>query len=431
MRLPKYSIGVGDRFSKQGLAQLDAIILAHREGIDIAPVWNKSHREHVIVGTHPTEVRVEADCAVEARGWTEPYFVDADHISLETVDHFLDSSDFFTLDVADCIGVNAEAEAVEQFVERHESLIGPLLIPGIDCPMHISRPMIVDVANKFIAAVQEAGRIYRRIKQAKNDQPVVIEVSMDETDQPQTPVELLLILAMVAEEGIPAQTIAPRFTGRFNKGVEYVGDVAEFSRQFEEDLAIVAMAIEKFHLPENLKLSVHSGSDKFALYGPMYEALKKFNAGVHLKTAGTTWLEELIGLAVAGHDGLEIAKEVYVESWRRFDELCTPYASVVDIDRSKLPSPETVASWDGDAFAAALRHDSTCENYNQHLRQLLHVAYKVAAEMGDRYLIALEQHSQVIASNVTNNLLKRHIHPLFFGNMPHNETTTEHTHRMP
>jgi hypothetical protein len=118
---------------------------------------------------------------------------------------------------------------------------------------------------------------------------------------------------------------------------------------------------------------------------------------------------------VAGRDGLEIAKAVYAESWRRFDELCAPYASVIDIDRGALPPPETVARWDSDAFAAALRHDAACEAYNPHLRQLLHVGYKAAAEMGSRYVAALERHAPVIAANVTHNLYARHICPLFLG----------------
>ncbi len=158
---------------------------------------------------------------------------------------------------------------------------------------------------------------------------------------------------------------------------------------------------------------MHSGSDKFALYRPMHDALAKFDAGVHLKTAGTTWLEELIGLAAAGGDGLEIAKEVYGGAWRRFDELCAPYASVVDIDRGRLPSPDAVARWDGEQFAASLRHDAACAAYNPHFRQLLHVGYKIAAEMGDRFTAALEQHADVIAANVTQNLYDRHLRPLF------------------
>jgi len=415
MQLPKYSIGVGDRFAHQGAAQLQAILSAARQRVEVAPVWNKSHREHTIVGSRPADVRAEADRAVQALGWNGPYFVDADHISLKTVDGFLEASDFFTLDVADWIGRDAGDEAVDGFVARHKRLAGRFSLPGIDRPLEISRPMIADAARKFLAAIREAGRIDRRIQQAKAGQSPVIEVSLDETDRPQTPVELLLILAAVAEEGIAAQTIAPRFAGRFNKGVEYVGDVAELARQFEEDLAVVAFAIGEFQLPKNLKLSVHSGSDKFAIYRPMHEALKKFDAGVHLKTAGTTWLEELIGLAAAGGNGLDIAKDVYGGAFRRFDELCAPYASVVDIDRGALPSPEAVARWDGEQFAASLRHDAACRAYNPHFRQLLHVGYKVAAEMGGRFTAALDQHAGVIAANVTQNLYDRHLRPLFLA----------------
>jgi tagaturonate epimerase len=416
MQLPKYSIGVGDRFAHQGAAQLQAVILAAKEGVEVAPVWNKSHREHTIVGSRPADVRAEADRAVKSLGWTTPYFVDADHIGLKTVDGFLAACDFFTIDVADCIGRDAGQQAVEDFAKRHQRLVGRLSLPGVERPLEISRPMIVAAARKFLAAIQEAGLIYRHIAEAKTAEPPVIEVSLDETDRPQTPTELLLILAAIADEGIPAQTIAPRFAGRFNKGVEYVGDVSEFARQFEEDLAAVAFAVGEFRLPKNLKLSVHSGSDKFAIYGPMREALRRFDAGVHLKTAGTTWLEELIGLAAAGGDGLEVAKDVYGGAWPRFDELCGPYASVIDIDRAALPRPEEVAKWDGRQFTDALRHDAACPAYNPHFRQLLHVGYKVAAEMGDRYTSALERHACVIAANVTQNLFERHLRPLFLAN---------------
>jgi tagaturonate epimerase len=88
---------------------------------------------------------------------------------------------------------------------------------------------------------------------------------------------------------------------------------------------------------------------------------------------------------------------------------------VVEIDRAALPDPETVRAWDGSAFAAALRHDPSCPSYNVNLRQLLHVGYKVAAEMGIRFTAALERHGEIIAQNVTENLFQRHIRPLFLG----------------
>jgi hypothetical protein len=145
----------------------------------------------------------------------------------------------------------------------------------------------------------------------------------------------------------------------------------------------------------------------------MNRAMKKFNAGVHVKTAGTTWLEELIGLAVAGGSGLAIAKEIYIKALSRFDELCKPYATVIDIDKTKLPAPETVRGWDGKTYASALRHDQSCKNYSIHFRQLLHVSYKIAAEMSSDFLDALEKYEDIIAQNVTANIYERHIVPIF------------------
>ncbi len=136
---------------------------------------------------------------------------------------------------------------------------------------------------------------------------------------------------------------------------------------------------------------------------------------MHVKTAGTTWLEELIGLALAGGDGLAIAKDVYAKALGRLDELCGPYATVIDIDKTKLPDPAQVRRWNGDRFAATLRHDPQCRQYNPSFRQLLHVGYKIAAEMGPRFTEALDKHEAIIAENVTANLYDRHIRPLFLA----------------
>ncbi len=413
IRIPKYTMGIGDRFGKQGEAQLSAMIAARESGIEVVPIWNKSNREHDIIHTHPNDVRQEADAAVNATGWTAPYFVDADHINLGTVDRFIDASDFFTLDVADTIGKPAQADDVDAFLARHPELRAPVTVAGIDAPVDLSTERARAIAETYLFAVQEACRIYQHVADAKGADNFVTEVSMDETPQPQTPDELLIILAAIADEGIPAQTIAPRFSGRFNKGVDYVGDVAAFEKEFRADLAIVAHAIEAYGLPETLKLSVHSGSDKFSIYPVIAKALRDTGAGLHLKTAGTTWLEELIGLAEAGGEGLAIAKEVYRSALGRFDELCGPYADVIDIDPARLPAADDVDSWDGAHFATVMRHDQSNANYNSDLRQLLHVGYKVAAELGVRYHEVLDDHRDVVAHHVRENLLDRHIKVVF------------------
>jgi hypothetical protein len=413
MILGKYSFGIGDRFGHQGRAQLAAIIKAKQQGTDITPVWNKSHREHTIIGTKHTDTRREADEAAKAFRWDGPYFVDADHIGLGNVDQFIESSDFFTLDVADFIGKPADQKDVNAFIQKHKQYIGSLSIDGINEPLEITEKKIRVIANKTLLAAQQAGKIYRHIADAKGEGNFITEVSMDETDQPQAPVEMLFILAAIADEKVPAQTIAPKFTGRFNKGVDYVGNVTQFAKEFEEDLAVVAFAVKEFGLPENLKLSIHSGSDKFSIYEPMKKAMKKFDAGLHIKTAGTTWLEELIGLAMAGGDGLSIAKEIYAKALTRMDELCGPYATVIDIIPAELPTVKEVSAWDGQKFASALRHDQACPEFNPNLRQLLHVGYKIAAEMGTRFTDALDKYEETIAANVTENIYQRHIKPLF------------------
>ncbi len=415
LKLPRFSVGVGDRFAHQAKAQLAACVMAAEAGVEVVPVWNKSNREHMIIGSEPSETRVAADAAVRALGWTKPYFLDADHINLKTANRFLVPCDFFTIDVADLIGQAARGEDVAAFVARHPELVGEVAIPGITEPFVTDQAFVTGVANKFLAAVQHAGVIFRMLVENKGEGRFVAEISMDETDSPQTPVELLIILAAIADEKIPIQTIAPKFTGRFNKGVDYVGDVAQFAKEFQEDLAAIAFAIKTYGLPENLKLSVHSGSDKFSIYKAIHEAVTTTGAGVHLKTAGTTWLEELIGLAESDGDGLALAKEVYGEAFAHQAELCEPYATVIDIDAAKLPQPDAVAEWSSKEFTSALRHDPSNTAYNLSFRQLLHVGFKVAAKMGDRYLNALDVNEAIVAKNVTTNLFERHIKPVFLG----------------
>ena len=413
MDIEKFTFGMGDRFAHQGNAQLRAILQARDAGLAVHPVWNKSNREHTIIHSRPDDVRAEADAATQALGWTAAYYVDADHIGLKTVDGFLAASDFYTLDVADCTGKPADARSIDKFVADVARFGDSLAVPGIDAPLPLGPAVVRAAAEKFLLAMQEAGRIYRHIEAEKGEDNFVTEVSIDETDTPQNPTELFLILAMIAKEGIPAQTVAPKFTGRFNKGVDYVGDLAQFEKEFDEDLSVIAFAVKEFGLPETLKLSVHSGSDKFSIYPVINRLIKKHGCGLHVKTAGTTWLEEVIGLAESGGEGLQLAREIYARAHGRFDELTGPYATVIDVKKERLPAPDTVAGWTSQQYVNALRHDPACPAYNPDLRQLIHVGFKVAAEMGARYRDALKANEAIIARNVTHNLFDRHIKPIF------------------
>lgn len=413
MKLEKYSFGVGDRFAQQGDAQLNAIIKAKSRGIHVVPVWNKSKREHQIIGSEPSSTRDEADKACHSMGWKEAYYVDADHINLDTVEPFIPYSDFFTLDVADFIGSEVSQKDLDQFLELGRRYTGRLEIPGIETPFEISEAQLEQIARKFLGAILKASQIYAHVAASKGADHFIAEVSMDEVESAQTPVELFFILQMIHQHGIPAQTIAPKFTGRFNKGVDYVGDVSQFRKEFEEDLLVIDHAIREFGLPDNLKLSVHSGSDKFSIYPIMGELIRKHDKGLHVKTAGTTWLEEVIGLAMAGGEALEMAKEIYRRAFQRQEELCRPYATVIDIDPASLPLPAEVALWDGEGFANALRHIPGHPEYHPGFRQLVHVGYKVAAELGQDFLDMVRRHKYVVGKEVSTNIYERHICRLF------------------
>jgi tagaturonate epimerase len=411
--LGKYSFGLGDRFGHQGSAQLNAIITAFEKGIDITPVWNKSNREHITIGTQPSDVRIEADTVTRNAGFKRPYFVDADHINLETVDRFIEYSDFFTIDVASYIGKKASKDDINQFMINAEKYTGELDIAGPKLSLETSKTLIRQIAEKYFFAAKKAKEIYGKIEKVKGAGNFITEISMDEVAQPQTPVELFFILQMMASENIPLQTIAPKFSGRFNKGVDYVGDPLLFAKEFEQDLLVIDHAVKEFGLPVSLKMSIHSGSDKFAIYQHVGSIIKKTGKGIHLKTAGTTWLEEVIGLAESGGEALDFVKEVYCGSLRKIDELCAPYADVIDIRISSLPSTYEVSKWTGKKFSDTLKHIPGNPDYNASMRQLIHVAYKLAAFQMNDYYRLLETNEQIITKCVYENIYNRHICRLF------------------
>ncbi len=411
--LEKYSFGIGDRFTRQGEAQLSAIMKANDMGIPLVPVWNKSNREHQIVKTDPADTWQQASQAVSALNYNRNWYVDADHINLETVDAYIQHSNFFTLDVAASIGKEGDPAEAHEMVRKLQAFKGRLDIPGIEDTFSITDDLLEEVVRKFHMAVREAALIYGRISEERKNEDFIAEVSMDEVEEAQSPVELFFILLMINYYGIPAQTIAPKFTGRFNKGVDYKGDIEQFRKEFEQDLLVIDHVVNSFDLPNNLKLSVHSGSDKFSIYPVIGELIRKYDKGIHVKTAGTTWLEEVIGLAMSGGEALELTKTIYTKAYQRMDELCGPYSTVIDIDKKQLPAPSEVAAWDSDKFANTLRHIPGHTDYDPMFRQLIHVGYKVAAEMGPTYLDMLEKHSKLVGTQVTENIFDRHIRRLF------------------
>src|SRR5260370_31076499 len=141
--------------------------------------------------------------------------------------------------------------------------------------------------------------------------------------------------------------------------------------------------IEEFGMRGTLKLSVHSVSDKFSIFPIINRLIKKHNAGLHVKTAGTNWLEEVIGLAESGDEGLALVKDIYAQAREDFAELVAPYSMVIDIDPDKLPDPKSVIRWSFSQYTDALRHVDSSSHYDPNFRQLLHVGFQVPAGKGN------------------------------------------------
>ena len=411
--LGKYSFGMGDRFGAEGKAQLNAVLKARQKGIVITPVWNKSHREHLTVHTTPETVLTEARNAVESMGFKDSFFVDADHIGLDFVDDYIEYCDFFTIDVAKYIGQAPNQEEKQQFLQFVKAYQNSIYIPGIERSISLSENELNEIVNTFLLSSLKASEVYQHIFRKKRGD-FVVEVSIDEVSKPQSPVELFFILASLAFYKVPVSTIAPKFTGRFNKGIDYEGDLQKFEKEFGEDLQVLSFAQNEFGLPENLKLSIHSGSDKFSLYPIMNRLVKKHNAGLHVKTAGTTWLEEITVIAESSSEGFLFALNLYEKSLRRFEELTSPYPDVLNIDQNKLPTASSLEQSGKENFAKALRHEPGSTNFNPHLRQLMHCAYKVAAEVKEAFYEPLSLHRKSIEEKVTENLFEKHIKPIFF-----------------
>ena len=246
LKLSRYSIGTGDRFAHQAKAQLQACVQALEKGIEV-----DSGLEQIEPRTHHHWLRTSvgsAGCGRSGEGaltGTIHISCDADHITLQTVSRFLSACDFYTIDVADFIGMPASPADIESFVKRHPELLGRIRLEGIDEHFRDHGGGVAGNCTEISRRrSRRPAKSIARSRRPRANGNFIPEVSMDETDSAQTPVELLIILAAIADEGMPIQTIAPKFSGRFNKGVDYVGDVAQFERELALDIAAIAYAVQ-------------------------------------------------------------------------------------------------------------------------------------------------------------------------------------------
>ena len=391
------SAGCGDRL---GLAT-PGHVRAVRQFSDIAPIFaQQSVRENARTGRTPQQVLDDATWGLFQEGWREPWGADADHLKTPAdVDAFVAAGyTFYTVDPGDHVDNEAHAATRGVRVDKFHALPWDMLEDtpqalnqrylerafdfGEGFELAFSAEILLRAAAKYGWAIAHTVQMYRHLvsrmggeppstlRQAQGSgQSFELEVSVDETETPTSPHEHFFVANELKRLGVQWVSLAPRYIGRFEKGVDYIGDLAQFEAEFAKH-----MAIARYLGP--YKLSLHSGSDKFSIY-PIIAR----HAGhlVHLKTAGTSYLEALRAIASIAPS---LFREILAFAHGRYGEDKATYH--VSADPAKVPAPDQLA--DSELAGLLDLFDS---------RQVLHITFgSVLERFGQRLKEVLAQHEE-------------------------------------
>lgn len=401
------SMGFGDRL---GLAT-PGHVRAAEQYRDVAPIFaQQSVRENARTGRSPQQVIDDATWGLFQAGWRDSWGADADHLhSPEELDDFVTAGyTLYTVDPGDHVDDEAAAAPLADLERKIERLPWDGLETSVEdlkrrflgrsfdagqISISLEREALYRAAAKYGRAILQTAEIYRRLathmgvagERRDADRAFELEVSVDETETATTPEEHLFIAHELRRLGVVWISLAPRYIGRFEKGVDYIGD----GKIFEEAIAKHA-AIAQAYGP--YKLSVHSGSDKFSIYPIIASATEGM---VHVKTAGTSYLEAL--RAVAQVDPA-LFRRIATVACERYDEDRATYHVSASLKKVCPPS-----KWDDEELPDLLSQFDA--------RQVLHVTYgSVLDRLGDRLLAALKAHEEVYAELLARHF-ERHLTP--------------------
>ena len=400
------SIGCGDRLGLATPAHVRAV-----RGAGLSPLFaQQSIREMTRTGRTPDEVMDTATFGVFEEGYRDGFGADADHLqTTEDLDHTIAAGfTMFTIDPGDHVDNEAQTADAAALRAKFEALPWPdlettaqeLSARYLDKPLRLPDDSVVTLddealpraAVKYGRALAHTARMYRHLKHQLGERPFELEMSVDETATPTSVAEHLFVARELQRLGVQWVSLAPRFIGEFEKGVDYIGDLTEFERSFAQHVAVAQ------HLGP-YKISIHSGSDKFSIY-PI--AARLAGELVHLKTAGTSYLEAL--RAIARIDPA-LFREIMAFAIARYPTDRASYH--VSADVGQVPAPASLR--DGDL-------PGILDNF--HTREMLHVTFGsvLTAEQNgkpqfkDRLMQALAEHEEVHYQTVRAHIA-RHVAP--------------------
>jgi len=374
------SFGFGDRL---GLATPGHIAALRQSGLAIQPILaQQSVRENARTGRTPQQVMDDARRAVEAAGWDAPWGADADH--LKTVDDLpaftAAGYTFYTVDPGAHVDNAADTDALSVLREKAagqnwDELAALYLSTASDMGFGVfETESLLRALVKYGRAIRHTIAMYQRLAELQDS--FDFEVSVDETDAPTTPLEHYFIASELVRAGVKFTSLAPRFIGRFEKGVDYIGDVAALDAELARHAAVTAQF-------NSYKLSLHSGSDKFSVY-PLI--VKHWGKRVHVKTAGTSYLEALRTLAAAEP---ALFERIWSLGLARYETDKVSYH--VSADPQRVP--------------AGLVLPALLDDF--HAREILHVTFGSAlTQFGGEIQAALAVHAAAYSANLQKHFGK-------------------------
>ncbi len=377
------SFGFGDRLGLATPGHIAAV-----KGSRFSPIFaQQSVRENARTGRTPRQVMEDARRAVEAAHWDAPWGADADH--LKTVDDLPDfvaaGYTFFTIDPGAHVDNAADSDSIHTLQEKSrgqdwDELAGIYLSQNTEHGFGVfDREKLLRAVVKYGPAIHHTEGMFRQLAEMKD--AFDFEVSVDETDAPTTPLEHYFIANELTRRGVKFTSLAPRFIGRFEKGVDYIGDLAALDAEMAQHAAVT-------RLFGTYKISLHSGSDKFSVY-PL--VVKHWGDCLHVKTAGTSYLEALRTLAVLEPD---LFTKIWVLGLERYPTDRATYH--VSADLAQVPA---------DLDLPLLLEDF-------HAREILHVTFGSALlQFGGEIRAALLKHASSYQANLQKHF-KQHLDAL-------------------
>jgi hypothetical protein len=396
------SFGFGDRIGCATPGHVRGLRQADPAGT-IAPIFaQQSVRENARTGRTPQGVLDDATWGVFQAGWRGPWGADADHVKVvgDLASFVAAGYTFYTIDPSDHVDNAAQTDSPDALQRKTEVLPwdvlqssytdmaaryceGPIRLDGLT--LEFDEAILGRALAKYGRALAHTITITQALASLMGGRDYDLEMSVDETDTPTSAHEHYFIANELTRCGVPVVSLAPRFAGKFQKGVDYMGDLAAF----EDALARHAAIMRHFG---TYKLSIHTGSDKFSIY----PAIARHTGGcAHVKTAGTSYLEALRVLAAADPGLFKAALDL---AHARFERDRKTY--FLDCQPEKVPHADQV----GDGELSGLLEDFDA-------RQLLHVTYgSILDELGEPLAALLDQYEGEYEAALAVHF-RRHIQP--------------------